>query len=625
VGYAAAIAVGDFNGDGIPDLAVSNNNPDYKVTILLGNGDGTFTVGASVPVPQWSENPQGIVAMDFNGDGKTDLAVTSSKNYTTANYVVTILLGNGDGTFTTGQTYTTGTSDLSIVGGDFNGDGIPDLATANYADDTVTILLGNGDGTFTPAASPATGSGPFAIVAGDYNNDGKLDLATANYYSSTVTILLGNGDGTFTAAPPTPATGGGPDGIAVGDFNGDGLLDFITANYEAATGSILLESSSTTTVSASGISVPGTDNVFAAYGGDGNYSGSQSSTAALSSILQNTQTILFLTPAAQTYGTPLTLSASATSGLPVSFTVISGPATLSGYTLLTFSGVGTVTVQATQNGNSSYAAATPVSVTFTVNPDSQTISFPNPGPLPDGVAPVTLTATASSGLPVTFSLISGPATLSGSTLTITGVGSIVVEADQAGNANYLAAAPVQITISVVTADITVVPAASRPATVSAAGQSATIPVTVTAASGVAGTVSFACTVPSAMLESSCSASSVTVTGSAPVAAAVIVSTTGPHSAAAVSWPRPWNAMPTGIAFAAVIAASGAKKKKSRRGMLLATLMIAIVMLMGLASCGGGSGSSAQTDPGTPAGTYNLTLVATHGTTNYTVTLPVTVE
>ncbi|MGD0507013.1 MAG: VCBS repeat-containing protein [Terriglobales bacterium] len=625
VGYAASIAVADFNGDGIPDLAVSNNASGYVVTILLGEGDGTFNVGTSVPVPQWSINPQGIVAMDFHGDGKMDLAVTSANNNSPSSYVVTILLGNGDGTFTQGQTYNTGNGDQSMVGGDFNGDGIPDLAIANYYDDTVTILLGNGDGSFTPAALPlpATGAGPFAIVAGDFNNDGILDLATANYYANTVTILLGNGDGTFTAASSAPATGGGPDGLVPGDFNGDGLLDITTANYEVTTQSILLQATSSTTVTVSGVSVSGTDNVFASYSsGDGNYSSSQSSTVAINSILLTAQTITFPNPGAQTYGTPLTLSASATSGLPVSFTV-TGPATLSGSTLLTFTGIGSVTVQATQGGNGSYAPAAPVSVTFTVNPASQTITFPNPGPLPNGVAPVTLTATASSGLPVTYTLISGPGSLSGNTLTITDVGSIVVEADQAGNANYLAAPSVQIAISVVTADFTVVPASSMPTTVPA-GQTATVPVTINAAVGFTATISFTCTVPPAMLEASCSAGSVQVTGSAPVAAKVIVNTTGPHQVSASSWSKPWNALPSGIAFVAVVVASGAGRKKLRKGMLLAALMI--VMLAVLGGCSGStSGSATKTDPGTPAETYNLTLVGTNGTANYTTTLVVTVE
>jgi hypothetical protein len=407
-----------------------------------------------------------------------------------------------------------------------------------------------------------------------------------------------------------------------GDFNGDGLLDITTANYEVTTQSILLQATSSTTVTVSGVSVSGTDNVFASYSsGDGNYSSSQSSTVAINSILLTAQTITFPNPGAQTYGTPLTLSASATSGLPVSFTV-TGPATLSGSTLLTFTGIGSVTVQATQGGNGSYAPAAPVSVTFTVNPASQTITFPNPGPLPNGVAPVTLTATASSGLPVTYTLISGPGSLSGNTLTITDVGSIVVEADQAGNANYLAAPSVQIAISVVTADFTVVPASSMPTTVPA-GQTATVPVTINAAVGFTATISFTCTVPPAMLEASCSAGSVQVTGSAPVAAKVIVNTTGPHQVSASSWSKPWNALPSGIAFVAVVVASGAGRKKLRKGMLLATLMS--VTLAVLVSCGGSSTSGSSTNPRTPAGTYNLTLVATSGSANCTVSLPVTVE
>jgi len=546
VSFAAAIAVGDFNGDGIPDLAVSNNNGSgYAVTILLGKGDGTFNVGANVSVPQWSLNPQGIVAMDFNGDGKTDLAVTSANGDSPSNYVVTILLGNGDGTFTQGQTYNTGQGDQSIVGRDFNGDGVPDLAIANYYDHTVTILLGNGDGTFTPVPPPlpATGDGPFAIVAGDFNNDGILDLATANFHDNTVTILLGNGDGTFTAASSALATGGGPDGLVAADFNGDGLLDFVTANYQVATQSILLQASNSTTVTISGVTAPGTDNVLASYSGDTNYSASQSSAVAINSILLT----------------------------------------------------------------------------------AQTITFPNPGPLPDGVAPVTLTATASSGLPVAYTLISGPGSLSGSTLTITDVGDIIVEADQAGNANYLAAPSVQIDISVVSAAFTVVPQSSTPTTIPAPGQTGTIPLTVNAAHGFTATVSFTCTTPAAMLEASCSASSVQVTGSAPVTANVTVNTRGPHQISRLSWPKPWNAVPSGIAFAAIVVASsaGRKKKKLRRGMLLAGLII--VMLAVLVSCGGGSSSSTKTDPGTPAGNYNLTLVGTSGNTNYTVTLPVTVD
>lgn len=630
--YAASIAVGDFNGDGVPDLAISNNASGYVVTILLGNGDGTFAVGSSATVPAWSVNPEGMVAMDFNGDGKLDLAVTSSNTNSPANYVVTILLGNGDGTFAVGNSYPTGNNDIAIAAGDFNGDGVPDLAIANHYDDTVTILLGNGDGTFTAATgSPvATGSGPFAIVAGDFNNDGNLDLATADYSVDTVTVFLGNGNGTFTAAPLAPTAGGAPDGIAVGDFNGDGLLDIITANYAMTAESVLLQATSSTTVTVSGLSTTGTDNVYAQYSGDSNFLTSESVTLPLTSIIVATQTINFPNPGAQSYGTPLELSATATSGLPVSFTVISGPATLSASNLLTFTAPGSVTVQAVQGGNGFFAAASPVSQTFSVNAAAQTITFPNPGTLPNGVAPVTLTATASSGLPITYTVISGPGTISGSTLTVTGTGTIVVEADQDGSADYSAAASVQISITVVAADFTLSADQGATGTTITAGQSAKIPVTIYVVSGFTGSVTFTCTTPSSMLGASCSASTVQISRSAPATANVTVNTTASNQVSFLSpstprWPKSWPGLPFGIAIAGILVISEASSKKQvRKTARLTTLAIA-AFLVGLGGCGGGSGSVTTTNPGTPAGSYNLTLVATSGSTSATINLPVTVK
>jgi len=216
-----SVAVGDFNGDGKPDLAVANNSSN-TVSILLGNGDGTFTPAAS---PATGGKPYSVAVGDFNGDGKPDLAVANYGSNT-----VSILLGNGDGTFTPAASPATGSHPDSVAVGDFNGDGKLDLAVANLFSGTVTILLGNGDGTFTPAASPATGTHPYSVAVGDFNGDGKLDLAVANRVSDNVTILLGNGDGTFTPAA-SPATGTDPISVAVGDFNGDGKLDLaVTAD-----------------------------------------------------------------------------------------------------------------------------------------------------------------------------------------------------------------------------------------------------------------------------------------------------------------------------------------------------------------------------------------------------------
>lgn len=214
-----AVAVGDFNGDGIPDLVVSAGGPSKPLVIFLGNANGTYTTLSGPSIFTYSFGP--IVVADFNGDGKQDMAVLNADSSE-----VTILLGNGDGTFSVAASSpATGSNPNQLAVGDFNGDGIPDLAVTSDSSNTVLILLGNGDGTFTQAPnSPAVSGDPFSIAVGDFNGDGKLDLAVTDMYDDTISILLGNGDGTF--APATTlhcGSKGSP--IAVADFTGDGKLD----------------------------------------------------------------------------------------------------------------------------------------------------------------------------------------------------------------------------------------------------------------------------------------------------------------------------------------------------------------------------------------------------------------
>jgi hypothetical protein len=223
------VAAADFNGDGFIDLAVSNSNSGgTTLTILLGKGDGTFMATATSPTVGLF--PDSVVAADFNGDGIPDLALTSVDQN-----LVTVLLGNGDGTFTAAPDLNTGTTPQCVTTGDFKGDGILDLAVVGG--NSALIFLGNGDGSFNQTtSSPQLGGSPVKMAFGDFNNDGIADLAVTNsLQNGSVLIFLGKGDGTFTAAPTNPAAGTSDVGVATGDFDGDGNLDLAVSQYGAAT------------------------------------------------------------------------------------------------------------------------------------------------------------------------------------------------------------------------------------------------------------------------------------------------------------------------------------------------------------------------------------------------------
>jgi hypothetical protein len=213
-----SLVAGDFNGDGTLDLAVSTG---ATLSILLGKGDGTFTV---TTFPTTAQFVGTLVAGDFNGDGTLDLAFPDPSHN-----LVHVLLGNGDGTFTEVSTVAVGGNPVWSAAADFNGDGKLDLAVVNRGGGNVSILLGNGDGTFTRKPSVKVGTKPNAITVADFNGDGKLDLAVVNSGSNNVSILLGKGDGTF-ALKSSPVTGASPFGIVASDFNGDGKVDLAVTN-----------------------------------------------------------------------------------------------------------------------------------------------------------------------------------------------------------------------------------------------------------------------------------------------------------------------------------------------------------------------------------------------------------
>ena len=243
----ASLAIADFNGDGKKDIAVANSGDD-TISIFLGNGDGTFPA-AFPPHYSSARGPVSLAVGDFNGDGKLDLAVANITPDNTYHFFVSILLGNGDGTFANAVYYPVDAGPYSVVVGDFNGDGKPDLAVANAYSNNVSILLGNGNGTFAPAVNYAVGNEPLSVAIGDFNGDGKVDLAVANGNSNNVSILMGNGNGTFQPAA-NYAAGNGPRSVAVGDLNGDGKLDLAVANVNSNNVSILIGNGNGTFASA---------------------------------------------------------------------------------------------------------------------------------------------------------------------------------------------------------------------------------------------------------------------------------------------------------------------------------------------------------------------------------------
>ena len=225
-GYAGvALAVGDINGDGIPDVVVANYKGD-TVSVLLGKGDGTLLKSTTYKAGGWAYS---VALGDFNGDGKIDIAVTLQSS---GGGHIGVLLGNGNGTFQSLIKSSTAAGPTSLVAYDFNGDGKLDLAVGSegntFTGNTVCVLLGKGNGTFQPPVQYTVGVEPTTVVAADFNGDGKEDLAVMSYGGADFSILLGNGNGTFQPAV-SYVSALLTYSIAVGDFTGNGDLDLVSA------------------------------------------------------------------------------------------------------------------------------------------------------------------------------------------------------------------------------------------------------------------------------------------------------------------------------------------------------------------------------------------------------------
>jgi uncharacterized protein (DUF2141 family) len=255
------VAIGDLNHDGHPDLVVANCANEFgglcsgvaggpvmgAVSVLLNNGDGTFKAPVTYSSGGWEDATVAIA--DLNGDGKPDLVATNlcRSQSDCENGSVGVLLGNGDGTFQSPVTYSSGPASAAAVAiADLNGDGHLDLVVGGPL---ITVLLGNGDGTFQPPVGVGSNYNIFSVAIEDVNGDGKLDLVTSGFPlllapTGGVNVFLGNGDGTF----QTPMAYGQSSftSLAIADVNGDGKPDLLVADLHTASVGVLLNNDGAT-------------------------------------------------------------------------------------------------------------------------------------------------------------------------------------------------------------------------------------------------------------------------------------------------------------------------------------------------------------------------------------------
>lgn len=631
---ASNVVWADFNNDKIADMAyVSQPGASQMVlTTAVGRGNGTFGVLDQAPATTGNL----LIAGDFNLDGNADVVAIGS---TSGNAQLVFYAGNGNGTF---QAAGTGT-DLGVSGataavtGDFNGDGKPDVVVSyqNTGSGQAGLLFvqGNGDGTFkapVSIASTTIGATILPLFAADLNNDGKLDLI----WQAESAIFLGNGDGTF---KQSPLVGGAPSQnlLALADMNGDNIPDLVTVGTAGA--AVYAGNGDGTFQTTALYTIPGSAGAIAGVVGDVNSDG-KPDLLVLESGVVSTEGVVKVAYGDGTGGftlDPNAYFAGFSGGISIPQMMLArlnsgAPAGSADKALdLLVLGPGSNSVASLLNQENPAPGA--------VGPLNPSVSLQSSSTSPFENASVTLTASIAGINPtgtVTFSANGnslGTGTVNGGVATLStsfaAAGTYSVMASYAGDQNNAAASSSALSITVPAPDFSVNSSASS-ATVTP-GTTATFTLNITPSGGYSGTVKFSCgTLPS---EASCafSPSSVTPSNGAAASTTLTISTTAAVSSLAhpENRRRPW--LPTGTVALAVLLGLGIRPRGVRR--FRQSLLSVVLLMLGasafLALTGCGSSSSTQSNPGTPAGTYQVTvsLADSAGGPSHSLTLNVTVQ
>jgi hypothetical protein len=670
----------DFNGDGIPDLAIMDSY-ENKITILLGKGDGTFTQGTPIfgvgTTPCiFNDQPSNcsLAVGDFNHDGNADLAVTSGGDNT-----VIILLGFGDGTFipANGSPISVGTFPEAVRVGDFNNDGILDLAVANAKDNTVSILLGKGDGTFTAAnGSPiAVGNFPFFLAVADFDGNGTADVAATNEGDDTVSLLLGNGDGTFTPASSSPIPSGNynPGPIVAADFNGDGKVDLAIANftpdYPSTVGNvvILLGNGNATFTAATGSPIAVGLDPFAMVAMDFNQDGK------IDLVVDNygditrtpTQTLTILLGDGQggftQYGTPTQLGDSPNDLIVADFNGDGAPdlaipniadfdttillneftqtATAS-VSNITIAGTGTHYVDAVYEGNTSFAPSTsstiplqgrtvPTTLTLTANPTEQMLTMPVTftaqlaaiSPEPDSAIPtgtVTFYDQSIEGVQIGTAPMgaNGQAVLTTSSI---GPGVHIISASYGGDPNYLPSSSNNVTVQI--DDLLINRVGNNNTTIL---PGTTVVYTLQVAPAVASTFLYTVNFSASGLPAGATATFAAASLPAGSKTANITMTVMTAAAALNARPpSPFERLP--LALGLLLPLFGARRVRRRLRQIPPFLGVALLAVLSLTAVAGLSGCSGAGLFAARKVPYSITVTATEGTLQRSTKVPLAIQ